>query len=80
MRNFCENNKLTYDQTDGSCKTNREYCLSKALPFCNNDCYVTPQAWINEKIFGSTLGRSISAPSSYLTEGICELYKIVKNK
>jgi hypothetical protein len=72
-RDFCEKNKLTYNPEDGSCVTNKDYCLTKVLPFCNGDCYVPPNTWLTQNLFGTTLGRALTAPQSYLVEGICEL-------
>jgi hypothetical protein len=79
-RNFCETNNLTYNPQDGSCVTNKNYCLTKVLPFCNGDCYVPPNTWLTQNLFGTTLGRALTAPQSYLVDGICELDTKVKNK
>lgn len=73
FRETCESNKLTYDKTDGSCKTNRSYCASKCLPYCNGDCWQTTSNRVGEAILGSTLGRTLTCANKEraVTEAIC---------
>lgn len=73
FRKFCEDNDLTYNPKDGSCVTNEKYCLKRVLPFCNGDCYKPPISWVSESVLGTTLGRSLSAVSNYLTAGVCKV-------
>jgi hypothetical protein len=69
-RYFCEKEGLTYNAETGECKTSREYCNKKGLPFCNGDCYIPPLQWLNEQIFGKTIGRTLSQGT--LERGIAE--------
>ena len=59
----------------GKCKTNKKYCSSKGLPYCNGDCYIPPLQWVSEQVFGTTLGRTIAqaSPERWIVEGACKL-------
>ena len=72
FRKMCEDNQLTYNKDTGSCVTNEPYCLKRVLPFCDGDCYKPPTSWLTESVLGTTLGRSLSAGTNYLTAGICK--------
>lgn len=71
FRKTCEENDLTYNIKDGSCVTNKDYCLKKVLPYCNGDCYQPPLSWLSETVLGTTLGRSLAAPNNYVTQALC---------
>lgn len=71
FRSFCEENGLTYNPDDGSCVTNRKYCNNRCLPFCNGDCYLPPDSWAYEQIFGATLSRSFGCARNMTLEGVC---------
>jgi|GWRWMinimDraft_5_1066013.scaffolds.fasta_scaffold06545_1 hypothetical protein len=73
FRDFCEKEGLTYEPETGNCKTNKQYCFNKGLPFCNGDCYVPPGQWLSEQIFGTTLGRTLAqaSPERWIAEAAC---------
>lgn len=75
FREFCEKEGLTYSPDSGKCKTNKKYCSSKGLPYCNGDCYIPPLQWVSEQVFGTTLGRTIAqaSPERWIVEGACKL-------
>lgn len=60
FRKWCEDEKMRYDPTNGQCYTTKPYCQKKLLGFCNGDCFEPPGGMILSKIFGKTLGQSIS--------------------
>lgn len=80
-REFCEKEGLSYNPENGQCKTNRQYCMNKGLPFCNGDCFVPPLQWLSEQIFGTTLGRTLAqaSPERWITEGACRIDDAVKD-
>lgn len=61
FREFCENENLRYDNTDGNCYTTKQYCQPKLLAFCDNDCFEPPSGMILSKVFGTTVGRGLGA-------------------
>ena len=73
FRSFCEDNDLTYNPDDGSCVTNRKYCNNRCLPFCNGDCYLPPDTWTFEQVFGTTLSRSFGCARNMTLEGVCSV-------
>lgn len=79
-REFCEKEGLSYNPENGLCKTNRQYCMNKGLPFCNGDCFVPPLQWLSEQIFGTTLGRTLAqaSPERWIAEGACRADDAIK--
>lgn len=80
FRDMCEKEGLTYDPETGKCRTNRPYCMSKGLPFCNGDCFVPPMQWLWEQIVGTTLARTMAQASAerWITEGACRADDAIK--
>lgn len=59
-RKWCEDENLRYDPENGQCYTTKPYCQKKLMGFCNNDCFEPPGGMILSKVFGNTLGKSLS--------------------
>jgi hypothetical protein len=73
FRSMCEDEKLTYNKNDGTCVTNKPYCMSKCLPYCEKDCYVDPLQWTWEAIVGTTLGRGTGCAANLAKGELCAL-------
>lgn len=59
FRQFCEDEFLQYDPSNGKCVTTAEYCNPRMLAFCNGDCLETPSSKVLSSVFGTTIGRSL---------------------
>jgi hypothetical protein len=81
FRKLCESEKLKYDPFTGKCKTTREYCLTKALPFCNGDCYDDPFSATMTAVFGTTVGRSVGSITNLtVTNAACAIDDAIKKE
>ena len=63
MRKLCTDEGLKYDKTNGKCFTTKEYCYNRWLAYCDGDCFKPPTSYISEKLFGTTIGRTLAQAS-----------------
>lgn len=68
-RKRCEDAGLTYNETEGSCKTNKKYCLCYGLEFKNNDCWKNPLQVGFSHVVGETVVHSLH--SHHTTKPSC---------
>lgn len=71
FRELCEKDKLRYDSSNGKCFTTKEYCNSRLLAFCDNDCFEDPISLIGKNIVGTTIARTIGGTN--LLTGVIHL-------
>ncbi len=60
LREKCEELGLQWNHNSQQCRVTPQYCKDKLLMYKDGDCYKEPISWLNEKIFGKTLGRAMS--------------------
>lgn len=82
FRKFCENEGLKYDPSTGKCTVTKEYCNSKGLEYCNEDCFEDPGTWLLSSLLGDTVGRSLGylTGTKYLTKAACAIDDSVKGR
>jgi hypothetical protein len=60
LRKNCETLGMQWNHDTQTCSVTPQYCESQFLGYKDGDCWLNPITDIDEKIFGTTLGRAIS--------------------
>lgn len=70
-KDFCEDEGINYDPSNGKCSVTRPYCNKSLLTYCGEDCMEDPCSMVNSKIFGVTLGRSMCFLNFITLDAMC---------
>lgn len=62
-RDFCENEKLDYDENIGQCKVNKKYCECKGVEYKSGDCKYREGQRETATVTGKTLSQHFTRPA-----------------